>query len=81
VGVYKLEILTESVIGEVSLFFLGVLYLSTVVAITFYLGRRKTQTPVICAIIGLGLAFIPPLLAVYIVILLLKSDISKPSVA
>lgn len=45
--------------------------------ISFYLSKRKTQTPVLATIIGIFLAFIPPLALVYISVLVLKNDIPK----
>ena len=41
----------------------------------YYLGRRKTETPVMCAVIGFFTAFIPPIAIIYLVVLVLKSDI------
>lgn len=44
-------------------------------ALSYYLGRRKTQTPVIAALLGVVLSLIPPFGLVYLVVLLLKKDV------
>ncbi|MCP3674983.1 MAG: hypothetical protein GY829_11015 [Gammaproteobacteria bacterium] len=43
--------------------------------LTFFLTKRKTQTPVLASVIGFFIAFIPPLSLIYIIILVLKNDI------
>lgn len=48
-------------------------------AICFYLGRRKTPRPVFSAVVGFFLALVPPLVLVYLVVLLLKKDLGSPS--
>ncbi|MBY5991804.1 hypothetical protein [Ferrimonas balearica] len=42
--------------------------------LSYYLGRRKTQTPRLVALVGLLLAVIPPLGLVYLAALALKAD-------
>lgn len=43
--------------------------------LSYYLGKRKTTTPVKVTIIGVILACLPPLGLLYVAILSLKSDI------
>ncbi|WP_445777270.1 hypothetical protein [Shewanella sp.] len=49
--------------------------------ICYYLGRRKTQSPVLAGLIGAGLSIVPILGVVYLVVLLLKKDINTTSSA
>lgn len=51
----------------VSLFIIG--------GLSYYLGKRKTSTPKVAAVIGMVLCFFPPLNIVYLIILLFKSDV------
>ena len=44
---------------------------------SYYLGKRKTETPIFAAVIGLFTAFIPPLALIYLIVLVLKPDL-KP---
>lgn len=44
-------------------------------AIGFYLGKRKTQHPVLMAFIGFLTGFFPPFGAVFIIVLALRKDI------
>lgn len=41
----------------------------------YYLGKRKTQTPLLAAVVGVLTAFIPPLALLYLAALVLKNDI------
>ncbi|RUO18521.1 hypothetical protein CWE08_11430 [Aliidiomarina iranensis] len=41
----------------------------------YYLGRRKTQTPVLAGVLGFVLGLIPILGLIYLVVLMLKKDI------
>ncbi|WP_127022905.1 hypothetical protein [Rheinheimera mangrovi] len=50
-------------------------------AVCYYLGRRKTQTPVLASLLGVMLSIIPPLSLVYLVVLVLKKDISPTPAA
>ncbi len=43
--------------------------------LSYYLGKRKTQTPKLATFFGVILAFIPPLALLYIIILIIKNDI------
>ena len=48
-------------------------------AVCYYLGRRKTQTPVLAGLLGVVLSLIPPFALVYFVVLLLKNDAGSTS--
>ena len=50
-------------------------------AVCYYLGRRKTQTPVLAGLLGVVLSLIPPFALVYFVVLLLKKDVGPTSEA
>ena len=50
-------------------------------AVCYYLGRRKTQTPVLAGLLGAALSIIPPLGLVYLVVLVLKKNVVSTSVA
>ena len=45
-------------------------------ALSYYLGRRKTQTPVLACLLGVLLSLIPPFGLIYLVVLMLKKDIN-----
>ena len=45
-------------------------------AVCYYLGRRKTQNPVIAGFLGGVLTLIPPLGFIYLAVLVLKKDIA-----
>jgi hypothetical protein len=48
-------------------------------AISYYLGKRKTTTPIVATLIGIGLCILPPLNFVYLIVLMLKNDVSSNS--
>jgi hypothetical protein len=48
-------------------------------AISYYLGKRKTTTPIIATLVGIGLCILPPLNIVYLIVLMLKNDVSSNS--
>ena len=50
-------------------------------ALCYYLGRRKTQTPVLAGLLGVVLSIIPPFGLVYLVVLVLKKDVGSTSAA
>lgn len=45
--------------------------------LSYFLGKRKTSTPKIVALIGVLLCITPPLNIVYIIVLMLKNDESR----
>ena len=50
-------------------------------AVCYYLGRRKTQTPILAGVLGVVLSIIPPFGLVYLVVLVLKKDVGSTSAA
>ncbi|MFT5756814.1 MAG: hypothetical protein ACI9LM_001539 [Alteromonadaceae bacterium] len=48
-------------------------------ALSYYLGKRKTSTPKVAALIGVLLCVVPPLNIVYLIVLLLKNDVVNNS--
>lgn len=48
-------------------------------ALSYYLARRKTQTPVLAGLLGVVLCIIPPFALVYLVVLVLKKDVGSTS--
>ncbi|RXJ74951.1 hypothetical protein CS022_01870 [Veronia nyctiphanis] len=49
--------------------------------LSYYLGKRKTSTPKVAALIGVALCFVPPLNFIYLIILLLKKDLQVEAAA
>jgi len=47
--------------------------------LSFYLGKRKTNSPKIVALVGVLLSTIPPLGLIYLAVLVLKNDINQNS--
>lgn len=48
-------------------------------ALCYYLGRRKTQNPVLAALLGVVLSLMPLFGLVYLMVLLFKKDLSSTS--
>jgi ABC-type molybdate transport system permease subunit len=46
-------------------------------SVSYLLGRRKTNRPFLMALVGGVLAVMPPLFVIYLVLLLLKKDLSS----
>ena len=65
-----------TVIGE-----LIVLFALIMGVVCYYLGRRKTQTPVLAGLLGVVLSIIPPFGLVYLVVLVLKKDVNTAQAA
>jgi 4-amino-4-deoxy-L-arabinose transferase-like glycosyltransferase len=59
-----------TLLGQVILIFIPI-----IVILSYYLGKRKTQTPKLATLIGLILAFIPPLALIYVAALVIKNDV------
>lgn len=47
----------------------------------YYLGHRKTQTPVLAGLLGMVLSIIPPFGLVYLAVLVLRKDVGSTSTA
>ena len=53
-----------------------VIALAVVMAILgYYLGKRKTQTPILTAVVAFFTALIPPVALLFLVVLVLKNDV------
>jgi hypothetical protein len=63
-----------TVLGE-----LIVLLALIMAGVCYYLGRRKTQTPILAGFLGAVLTLIPPMGLIYLVVLVLKKDINTAS--
>ncbi len=44
--------------------------------LSYYLGKRKTATPKVATLIGVLLCIAPPLNIVYLIVLMLKNDVT-----
>jgi hypothetical protein len=64
--------INATLIGEIM--FIFVLFVG---ALSYYLGRRKTQTPVLAALLGVVLSLMPPFALVYLIVLVLKKDVNS----
>lgn len=52
-----------------------VVLLLIMAVLSYYLGKRKTQTPKLATFLGILLAFIPPFALLYIMVLIVKNDV------
>ncbi|MBW8189667.1 hypothetical protein K0504_01350 [Neiella marina] len=53
-----------------------ILVLAIVMAVAcYYLGKRKTNTPILVSVIGFISATVPPLALIFLMLLVLKNDI------
>lgn len=41
----------------------------------YYLGKRKTTTPVLTSVVAFFTAFIPPLALIFLIVLIVKNDV------
>jgi len=59
-----------------------IVFISIVVVgvLSFYLGKRKTNSPKMVTLIGVLLSIFPPLGLTYLAILVLKKDINQNSI-
>lgn len=64
--------INATVLGEI--IFISVIVIGI---LSYYLGKRKTNTPKMATLIGILLSFIPPLGLIYLAILVLKNDINQ----
>jgi hypothetical protein len=64
--------INATLVGEIM--FVFVLFVG---ALSYYLGRRKTQTPVLATLLGVVLSLMPPFALVYLVVLVLKKDVNS----
>lgn len=68
--------INATLLGEIMIVFIVV-----VGALSYYLGRRKTQTPILAGLFGVVLSIIPPFALIYLVVLVLKKDVGSTSEA
>ncbi|QBF83465.1 hypothetical protein EXU30_12720 [Shewanella maritima] len=68
--------LDVSVFGSFILLFMVIIGL-----ISYFLGRRKTNHPIITAVIGMFVSFIPFAGLIYVAFLALKQDVNHGSVS
>jgi hypothetical protein len=66
--------INATLVGQVMFVFVLV-----VGALSYYLGRRKTRTPVLAGLLGIVLCIIPPFALVYLAVLVLKKDVGSTS--
>ncbi|MGO4893373.1 hypothetical protein [Flavobacterium sp. W21_SRS_FM6] len=68
--------ISAALLGEIM-----VVFVLLIGALSYYLGRRKTQTPIAATVIGVLLAFFPPFAMVYLIVLVCKKDLVTQSVS
>lgn len=54
-----------------------IVFMLSMGALAYYLGCRKTNTPKLAGLVGLLLSVFPPLVLIYLAILVLKKDLNK----
>ena len=58
-----------------------VIILAILMAIAgYYLGKRKTTTPVLTSVIAFFTAFVPPIALIFLIVLVLKKDVKENTV-
>ena len=55
------------------------IFILIVSLLSYFLGKRKTTTPKLAALIGAALSIIPPLGLIYLAVLVLKKDVEPVS--
>ncbi|TCK02590.1 hypothetical protein CLV83_4286 [Marinobacterium mangrovicola] len=53
------------------------IFAAVVAVISYYLGRRKTETPVLAAVLGAVFSIVPIFGLIYLVVLMFKRDLVK----
>ncbi|MGY5796335.1 glycosyltransferase 87 family protein [Rheinheimera faecalis] len=56
-----------------------IIFALVMAALCYYLGRRKTQNPVLAGLLGAVLSLLPLFGLVYLLVLLFKKDVSSTS--
>lgn len=56
-----------------------IIFAFVMAALCYYLGRRKTQNPVLAGLLGAFLSLLPLFGLVYLMVLLFKKDLSSTS--
>jgi biotin transporter BioY len=65
--------LNATLIGQVIILIFAI----GIAIISFYLGKRKTTTPILASVLGFISGFFPPLALIYLIALVLKKEIRK----
>ncbi|MDP4530076.1 hypothetical protein Q3O59_13695 [Alkalimonas delamerensis] len=63
--------INAAVLGQFMFFFLVFVGITS-----YFLARRKTNTPILATLIGVLLAIVPPLGLIYLAALVLKEDVT-----
>jgi len=64
--------INATILGQVLLF-----SAIAMIFFSYFLGRRKTETPKITAFVGFLTAFVPPLAIIFLMALVLKKDVLR----
>lgn len=56
-----------------------ILFAIVMASLGYYLGKRKTQTPVLTAVIAFFSALLPPIAIVFLMALVIKNDVQPSS--
>lgn len=55
-----------------------VIVLAVIMAVLgYYLGKRKTQTPILTAVIAFFTALLPPVALIFLIVLVVKNDVQS----
>ena len=54
---------------------IGLGYVALITYLAYRLGKTKSENPKVTAMIGFGLAFIPPLALIYLAVLVFKDEV------
>lgn len=68
--------ISATFIGEL-IFYSLILFVPLIGFLSFYLGKRKTFSPKVIALVGVVLSIVPPLGLIYLGALALKEDINQ----
>ncbi|MDC8831364.1 hypothetical protein [Alteromonas gilva] len=66
-----------TLIGQIIAFLVFSVLAIIVARVSYYLGKRKTETPKLVAAIGFFSVMIPPLALIYLMVLVFKKDINQ----
>lgn len=61
-----------TVLGQ-TIFFLAIVF----AAVGYYLGRRKTETPILVSILAMFSALMPPIGLIFLMVLVFKKDLPR----
>lgn len=66
--------INATLLGTIFIFFA-----LTMGVVCYYLGRRKTKTPLFAGLLGVVLSFFPLFAFIYVIVLLMKKDLVSSS--